>query len=747
MPWKPTTVRLDTYSGAPVDFSAFEVDPADVIVAGRQRQPRAIDTRRRRAVVRWRFSPPPGYRFESNDVGVPLGSREGFFVIEARRGAAVQQVWLNRTHIGLVTQESPGGLVLWTADLRGGRALSNVPIDFLVGATLVRKATDRAGVIVWRDARRPSFVLAQSGAARAFVSLLPQAPPPVAIVGLRLESSVARAGDAFRFAGFARTRTSGRYVPAKGDTHVSLIGGRGTTLGSAVVRLDPSGAFSGSIVVPSGTAAGDYTVLAAASRAAGGTTLHVDAATDVALAITNKCPCDAASDVPLRIAAKRDGAPAAGVPIHVQIVRSPHVAPPGVAEDAERWGTTVVYDRTLQSDANGRAKVTIETPSDGLDSTYGIYASTSGATATSRLIVAAASLSLAVEPEATSADVGEPVAFDVRGFDPTDGSPAASLPVVVRLSHGASEQSRSVVLDARGRVHVVFKTPSLGSNLVVADATVNGKHALDVAAIKVEPSALAGRTAATSAGLDVTTDKPEYRPNDRAAVTAKAPGAAGDALVSLTGVRTYLTRTLPVSRGTVATTFGVGDPLGSVVVSAAFVRDGAIALGSVPVAIAGDGRAIATHLTLDRPTYAPGDTMHVTIHDGAPSSTATIVLRVADGRESGGALFDDSPDALAAGATTIQAPASDDPEWHAYVAPAASKANDIFAAERPRRAPAELPSLGSAAPATLYWHVARGDGDTYDVPAPTEAGHYVLSVMRIADDGDVGATSGSFNVK
>ena len=31
-PWKRVTVRLDTYSGAPVDFAAYEVDPADVLV-------------------------------------------------------------------------------------------------------------------------------------------------------------------------------------------------------------------------------------------------------------------------------------------------------------------------------------------------------------------------------------------------------------------------------------------------------------------------------------------------------------------------------------------------------------------------------------------------------------------------------------------------------------------------------------------------------------------------------------------
>src|SRR5450631_2922708 len=72
VPWKRVSVRLDTYSGAPVDFAAYEVDPADVLVAGANARPRAIDTGHRTAVARWRFSPPAGLKFESNDVEVPL---------------------------------------------------------------------------------------------------------------------------------------------------------------------------------------------------------------------------------------------------------------------------------------------------------------------------------------------------------------------------------------------------------------------------------------------------------------------------------------------------------------------------------------------------------------------------------------------------------------------------------------------------------------------------------------------------
>ncbi len=746
VPWKPATVRLDTYSGAPIDFAAYAVDPADVIVAGANRTPRALDTSRRKPLVRWRFAPPPGYRFETNDVAIPLGSREGFFVIEARRGDAVQQIWIDRTALGLLTKESPEGLVTWCVDLRSGRALPGISVDFLVGAQLVNERTDRDGIIVWRGRSRPTFALAERGDARAFVSILPQPPLPQTIVGVRLDRAVARAGERIRFVGFVRRRDRPQYVRATGDVRVALAG-HGRTLASATVRLDAAGAFTGDLVVPVGVDAGDYAVLASAANGVGGTSVRVDAASDIVLALRAPCPCDPDRDVPIAVSVRRGDLPAEGVPVRVTVVRTPHVVPPGSPDDAERWGTTVVLDRTVRAGPDGIARVTIPSPSDGLDSTYGIRAAARGATATSRVVVPNARIALAVEPDRASADVGEPIGIDVRGFDPSDGSPAATLAIDIRLSHGASLQVRHVVLDARGRGHVVFAKPSLGSNLILAEASVGGRAALDAAAVDVEPSALSGRATSSASDVTVTLDRTRYRPHATIGVRATDAGATGDALVTLEGARTYVVRRVPVEGGTARASFDLGDPQGAVRVTAAFVRDGTITLGSSDVAIDGPGHARLTEIVLDKTTYAAGEALRATLHDGDITSGATLALRIADGRESDSALFDDAPDLMETGATTEQTPSSDDPQWHAYVAPVHSKASDIFAAERPHKGPSRVPSLGVAAPRTFLWRVVRDRGGVVVLTAPTERGHYVLSVLKIGDDGDVGATSASFNVQ
>ena len=747
VPWKATTVRLDTYSGAPVDFAAYAVDPAEVIVAGANRPARAIDTSRLQPAARWRFSPPPGYRFETSNVQVPLGSSEGFYVIEARRGDAMQQVWVNRSHIALLTKESPEGLVLWLVDLRSGLAARDVKVEFLVGGSLVSRNTDRNGLIVWRDATRPTFALAQSGASRAFVSLLPQAPLPSAIVGVRVESAVVRAGQVVRAFGFARRRSGGTLRRVAGDVKVTLAGQR-TTLAAENVHLDAAGAFVADLSVPAAAGAGDYAVLASAGGTVGGTSIHVDAAGDVALAVAGACPCDGASAVPIVVSATRDGAPAPGVRVRVQIVRTPHVVPPGERDDAPRWGTTLVLDSTLTTGADGHAQVAIPPPTDGLASTYGVRAATDGnaATATAQLALPTAPIALAVEPDAAAVALGQPIGLELRGFTVADGAPASGVRVTVRLAHGVTSAAQPVTLDDAGHAHVVFHDASLGSNLLIADAAgADGRHALDAASVDVSPVGAIAKAGASDSVVSVALDRTRYRPGERIGVSVAANGAAGDALVTLEGARTYQERLVPLSGGHAAATIDLADVQGDTRIDVSVVRDGSVVLGSAPLQIDAPGHVRALSLSLDRAAYAAGDLAHVALHGG--DGPCTVVMRVTDSRPTGGAEFDDIAAVLAAGGTTSQNPFSENPAWHVWVQPAKSRAVDVFGADRPRDTKVDVPAIGAAAPRTVSWRVDRVANGQLDLPVPALAGTYLVSVVQIFDDGDVGAASSGVVVR
>jgi hypothetical protein len=98
------------------------------------------------------------------------------------------------------------------------------------------------------------------------------------------------------------------------------------------------------------------------------------------------------------------------------------------------------------------------------------------------------------------------------------------------------------------------------------------------------------------------------------------------------------------------------------------------------------------------------------------------------------------PGVLAGTGTTTQNLASTDPSWHTWVAPVRSTAGDIFSFDRP--AQAEVVAVPTTAGARMMsWNVQHSSGDSFDVVVPKEPGHYVLAVVKIAADGDVGSAS------
>ncbi len=719
---------------------------ADVLVAGTSRA-RAIDTSRRTPVAKWRFTPPAGLRYTPNDVEVPLQNREGFFVVEARRGDAVQQAWLDLTRVGLLTKESPGGIVLYGADLGTGRAFAGMRITYLVGLQFEYDKTDAHGIARWSGTQRPRFAIAEWGKSKTFVSFLPQPPVPSTLVGVRAERANVRAGERLHVVGFARKRLGTAYRPASGDVRVT-VNARGRTLASAEAKLDGAGAFGAELALPADAPAGDAAVLAASGGASGGAAIHVDGVGDVVLTVAAGCgeACAADGPVPVTVTARQraDGGVAAGREVRVQVLRVPHVLAPGANDDGTAWGTAEVADVRVTTDDTGTARYSIPAPTDGLPSTYGIVATSGASTASARVAAPNARIALDVEPQERDLDIGEPAAFDVRGFDAADGRPASGLSVRLRIVHGPTEQTQQLVLDAQGRARAVFRNVAPGTNLAFAQADVDGKTVVDVNAVTVAPQALLGNRSRRSVEAAIATDKARYRVGERVRVDATLSGAAGDAFLDCEGARALGEQTVGAGGGRASATFTVPQTVGDAAIGVAFVRDGALEYATQRLAVDGPGHARATTLAADKPAYAPGSLAHVTIADGNEAAGATLAIRLADTRASNGASFDDAAAVLAGTGTTTQNPASTDPGWHASVVPTRSTVVDLASNER--SAPS-AEALGAPSEHALVWRIDRAAKEGFDVMLPQTPGRYVVSVLKVSDDGDVGAATLAIEVR
>lgn len=739
VPWKPATVRLDTYTSAPVDFAVYQVDPADVIVAGSNTLPRAIDTRRRRPVARWRYTPPGGYRFQSNDVDVPLGSREGFFVVEARRGSVGEQVWINRTRVGLLTKETPSAITLYGTDLGTGKPIARMRVSFIVNGRFTDRYTDGNGLVSWRSHPRPVFALAQWGNSAAFVSFLPQAPQPGTIVGIKTDSAVVHAGEDLHVAGFARSLSGARMRAASGQAALTLRSPYGVAAQTAV-RLDAAGAFSANLPVPQSARAGEYTVLASVNGATAGTAVHIDAnAGGLSLQLQPQCEgssCDPQADIPVTVRALRDGVPAAGVTVDVDVIRSPHA----YAGDADRkpWGIAHWSSARVQTNGEGRALVEIPHPSDGLASTYGVRASSGGATADTRIAVPTAPIVLRVQVDRDDIGSGTPASFDVYGTQAGSNAAAANVAVQVQLVHGNSVQQQTLTLDERGHAHGAFSSPQVGSNLVVASAAVGGARAMDAAQVQVEPQTMETQDAQGSRNVTVTLDRSRYSSGDSVHVVARLSGAQGTALITLESPDRTDARVVNVVDGRAAAVFRASDTSGVLAAGAAFVRDGSLQWSSVPLVVDAPGRPLPATIALDKNVYAPGATALVKIGDVRPG-TGTAFVRISKGTPTGSALFTTAPDLLAFGTTATQDTAAEGASWHPWVDSTGAHA-EIQSFAR-RTAPPDDLTMTQADTASVYWNVDRHSGDSLSVPVPAAPGKYVISLLKVDDDGRITAAS------
>jgi len=738
VPWKPSTVRLDTYSSAPVSFSVYQVDPADVLTAGSNLAGRAIVTSGRRALASFTFAPPGGYQFQSNEVDVPLGTREGFFVVEARRGNVGEQVWINRTRIGLISKETPEELVFYGVDLATGMPLARMRVQLVVNRSFVTMMTDGEGIVRWTRSARPVFALAQWGASYAFLSPLPQPPLPSTIVGVRTDSAVVHAGDTVSVGGFARTRVQGVLRASTGTALVSLRSGA-ATLAQQVVPLDAAGAFATSFTLPESAPAGEYAVLAQAAGGVGGATIDVDAReAGLSLDVSSPCngACDFRDDVPLLIHSSRGD-----VIVAVNVVRSPHVYV-GTAQESVPWATSHWLDTSVRTDESGNATVMVPHPNDGLASTYGVHVSSGGATADTRVSVATAQAAIRLVADRAEQGLGTPIGFDVYA-ESLDGKPLSAATVTSELLHGASGSQQQLTLDANGHARGSFNSPDLGTNFLFAWVDRGGR-AMDAAQVRVDPAAAAAPTDGGSANVHIRLDQQLYHSGEEVSADADLTGAGNEALITFESALGLEVRVVRSAAGHAVARLRAVDAAGELRVGAAFVRDGAIEWSTMPLTLVAPGRPASMQLSLSGDEFAPGEAAKVTLN-GSPASAGTFVVRISQGSPSGSALFSSAPALLAIGVATTQNSAPAAATWHPWVNSTGEHAQVLDFVRRTQSPPE--PSLAEAQTQALSWKVTRGGAGALSIELPARSGRYDLSVLGISDDGSVSAGSSTVVVR
>ncbi len=249
-----------------------------------------------------------------------------------------------------------------------------------------------------------------------------------------------------------------------------------------------------------------------------------------------------------------------------------------------------------------------------------------------------------------------------------------------------------------------------------------------------------------SADARIATDKPRYRVGERVTVDAALAGASGDAFVSFEGARALGELTVAAGGGHASAAFTVPETVGEAAIGVAFVRDGALEYATRPDR---DRRARPRprrpRWAPTAPAYAPGSVAHLTIADGGKQGRGDAGdppgrraadrrgrLRRRAGRAGRHRHHHPEPGLGRPGLARLGHPA---PLDRAGLREPTSRA-----------APA-AETLGAASERALFWKIDRTEREGFDVPVPQQPGRYVVSVLKISDDGDVGAATLALEVR
>jgi hypothetical protein len=313
----------------------------------------------------------------------------------------------------------------------------------------------------------------------------------------------------------------------------------------------------------------------------------------------------------------------------------------------------------------------------------------------------------------------------------------------VQLVNGSSIQEQTLVLDAHGHAHGAFTSPHVGSNLIVA-ALSGTERAMDATQVQVEPQTMETQTAQASQNIGITLDRKRYAAGETAHIDAFLAGAQGSALLTLesaTGTQLHL---VAVHDAHASATMRIGDAPGVLAVGAAFVRDGALQWTAAPLVVDAPGRPLTASLELDRSWYDAGTLAMARLGDVRPGP-GTLIARITKTQPTGSALFQSAPDLLAIGTTTTQDTAVDGASWHPWVDSTGDHAV-IQTFARRTAPPADL-TMTQADTASVYWKIDRHAGDSVQLPVPQTPGKYVLTLLKVDDDGRVTAASGDLIVQ
>jgi uncharacterized protein YfaS (alpha-2-macroglobulin family) len=592
----------------------------------------------------------------------------GCYLVEATGGTASGRSSFLVTRLGLVAKASRQADLLFAADLVDGRALEGVGIRVVPvapgasAAAQLAGTSDASGLLSLRSGERGVRIIGKKGDNLAFLNLAgekaQQAGTPLKGY-LYTERPAYRPGQTIYFKGVLRkTVGEGFALPGTVKVRVTLTDSGDQTLLEKEYGLSAKGSFNGEFALPGQPPLGDYTLKAESGDMSWQTTFKVLEYRKPEFEVIATAPGTfhvGGDAVPVALKARYYfGAPVADAKVSWRVYARPYYRSDddrdreGDGAEADQYGGYADFlgEGEARTDGRGEALIPLATQPveypractvevDVSDSAGRVVSSSAGFVVTPSLI------DLSVRPLSYLSSPGRStdIALTAGTWEgkPLRANVAVSIEEQVfdkktHLSSFRKVDERAVTTDASGRAVFGQLFPRPGYWRVTA-TTIDerGLKAVGTGWIWVWREGFAWDTSYRE--LEVELDKKSYRAGETARLIVKSPAAGASLLLSVEGREIYSSRVVPMNGSVEVVELPVSAEYAPYVfVSAVMIDKGRFYSRTKTLRIDSTPDLLKLKVDADRPVYAPGDTVRLTVsasgNDGRPREAELSVAVV-----------------------------------------------------------------------------------------------------------------------
>jgi len=568
--------------------------------------------------------------------------KPGAYLLELSGNGATARFGFLVTRLGLIAKTSPNATLLYAADLISGKALPGITISSPQDGTKV--ISDSNGIAKWDVSGKAQSLAGRTGNNLAFLELASgeEAAKSAMLKGyLYTDRPAYRPGQTVYFKGVLRQRDGEGYkLPHLDRVHVAINDSGDKAICEQDVSVSSSGSFQGECTLAAGAALGGYTINASANDESWQGWFKVLEYRKPEFEVKqtpDRRFLVAGDTAQVKLSAHYYfGAAVAGGKVNWKIYTQPawglgQDSYEGEGYDGEERGSggysDFIGEGEAQLDDNGEVQIPITAKSHDMPYTYTLEADVTDASSrqvssSSSLTVVPSLVSLNVKSGSYLTKPGVPVDITLHAAS-WEGTPQ-TLPVTVEYERQyfnkkyrsyswkrADSIRMTTAADGSARTKFVFPNPGYWQ-------------------IKAQAADQAGRisTATTSVwvwkegygwegsyrDLEAEFDRKQYKPGETARLIVRAPETGGTLLLTLEGRDIQSRRTIPMKSMVEVVDLPVSEAYAPVIhVSAIMIGKGRFFSRTLPLRVEHQPGKLDISIKSDKPVYAPGDKVHLTL--------------------------------------------------------------------------------------------------------------------------------------